>query len=185
MTNDMTWPDDVLDFWFRELAPEAWFRKDATVDETIRTRFLGRHEQVVADFDLAAATGTPGRALATIIVLDQFPRNMFRNTPRAFATDPLALSVADAAVARGLDTGLEKMRRLFLYLPFEHSEALVHQARSVELIGGLGDDDLRRYAVAHSDIIKRFGRFPHRNVILGRGSTAEELAFLSQPGSSF
>jgi uncharacterized protein (DUF924 family) len=120
-----------------------------------------------------------------VIVLDQFPRNMFRGTPLAFATDHLALAVASEAIARGFDNVLDKHRRLFIYLPFEHSEKLDDQHRAVELISNLGDEELLQYAVAHRDIITRFGRFPHRNGILGRPSTTEEVEFLKQPGSAF
>jgi len=179
------WIASVESLWFNEVGEAAWFKAKPAVDEIVRTRFLESHEQAAADFDLATATGSAERAVATVIVLDQFPRNMFRGTPRAFATDHLALAAAGAAVEHGLDRGLDKHRRLFLYLPFEHSEKLSDQHRAVELVGRLGDGKLLRFALAHRDIVARFGRFPHRNAILGRPSTPEELEFLKQPNSAF
>jgi uncharacterized protein (DUF924 family) len=123
------------------------------------------------------------------VLLDQFPRNMFRGTPRAFAADPLALDTARYAVEQGYDKVLLPVERLFAYLPFEHSESLADQLRACELIKPLESfpetDDAYRYALAHLDVIQRFGRFPHRNAILGRASTPEEIEFLQQPGSSF
>ena len=178
------WVDEVLRFWFEELVPEAWFRKSEVTDELIRSRFLGVHEHVAA-LPAEAAWASPSRALATVIVLDQFPRNMFRGTPRAFATDSKALDVARGAVERGFDRSFDIHGRAFMYLPFEHSESLADQERSVELFGPLGDAEYTHYAVAHRDIIARFGRFPHRNAVLGRSSTPEEEEFLKQPGSSF
>jgi uncharacterized protein (DUF924 family) len=178
------WVAEVLGFWFGELTEEAWFRRDEAVDRDIARRFAGLHREI------AAATHprpdlTPRLALATILVLDQFPRNIHRGTPAAFASDDLARTVAEAALRAGLDSVLDKHGRLFLYLPFEHSENADDQRRAVELISALGDAELTRYAVAHRVIIDRFGRFPHRNAILGRVSTPEETAFLQQPDSSF
>jgi uncharacterized protein (DUF924 family) len=136
--------------------------------------------------DFNQALSSPEQALATVIVLDQFPRNMFRGSPRAFAADPLALGVAREAVARGIDTRVGPIeRRVFFYLPFEHSEDLADQNRSVELMRTLGDPEFDKYADAHRVIIERFGRFPHRNAVLGRISTPEEIAFLNGPNSSF
>jgi uncharacterized protein (DUF924 family) len=123
--------------------------------------------------------------LAAVIVFDQFPRNMFRGTPRAFATDPLALALARQMVDAGLDRDFSKDERMFLYLPFEHSEQAGEQVRCCALFALLEDPELLRYAQSHKDIIDRFGRFPHRNVILERVSTPEEIEFLKQPGSSF
>jgi uncharacterized protein (DUF924 family) len=124
-------------------------------------------------------------ALAAIVVFDQMPRNMFRGTARAFATDPQALDIADAAVASGFDRGLTKDERLFCYLPFEHAEDSALQARCIALMSGLGDPDLIKWAEMHKAIIDRFGRFPHRNAALARPSTPEEIEFLKEPGSSF
>jgi len=150
----------------------------------IRARFLGLHERVAAapEGELLA---DPRTALAAVIVLDQFSRNMFRGSAGAFATDAKALVLADEAVACGFDSRLSQKERLFLYLPFEHSENPAMQTRSVALFTALGDPEQSKYAEAHKAIIDRFGRFPHRNAILGRPSTAAEEAFLKKPGSSF
>jgi uncharacterized protein (DUF924 family) len=178
------WVVEVLQFWFREITREQWFKRDAALDEKIRARFVSLHDQVSAMPD-EALLSDPRSALAAVIVLDQFSRNMFRGSARAFASDAKALALADAAIARGYAADLTKDERLFLYLPFEHSETHAAQVRCVELMSGLGDAELTRYAQAHCDIIQRFGRFPHRNDILGRTSSQEEIEFLKQPGSSF
>jgi uncharacterized protein (DUF924 family) len=178
------WCETVLDLWFRELEPKAWFTTSRATDLLIVERCLAIHEKVAQALP-PEARREPQVALAAVIALDQFPRNMFRATPRAFATDPLALALAKDAVAAGLDRGMVKNERLFLYLPFEHSENLDDQHRSVELFAALGDEELLRHAIAHKAIIERFGRFPHRNAILGRPSTPEEEELLRQPGSSF
>lgn len=178
------WSRHVLSFWFGELDRKGWFTKSDATDAAIRQRFLGLYE-AIANAVPDTAKSDADTALATVLVLDQFPRNMFRGSPRAFATDPLACVAADHAIAGGLDRLLEIERRVFLYLPFEHSESLADQERAVSLIAALGDDEYTRYAVAHRDIVARFGRFPHRNAVLGRASTAEELEFLKTPGSSF
>lgn len=183
-SDEEPWVEEVLDFWFRELAREAWFAKSEATDALIRSRFLKLYEQIAA-LPPEAAWTSPRRALATILVLDQFPRNMFRGTPRAFATDRQARDVALGAIERGWDEGLDKDARAFLYLPLEHSEVLSDQERAVELFARLGDAEYLRYAVAHRDIIARFGRFPHRNAVLGRTSTPDEEEFLRQPGSAF
>jgi uncharacterized protein (DUF924 family) len=184
-TSETSWVDDVQTFWFEELDRAVWFEPDANVDAMVRTRFLAVHEHIVSHFDHNGAAVCADRALSTVIVLDQFPRNMFRAMPRAFATDHLALAVARSAIDRKLDQGLDKDRRLFLYLPFEHSEQLPDQDRAVELIGSLGDHDLLGYAMAHRDIIARYGRFPHRNAILGRLSTPDEIQLLQQSEDAF
>jgi uncharacterized protein (DUF924 family) len=157
---------------------------DPAFDAAIRERFLPLHEALVSrrDNELVPDART---ALAAVIVLDQMSRNMFRGTARAFAADPQALRLAQAAVARGFDTGLPKDRRQFLYLPFEHCEDQKTQARCVELTASLGDPELAKWAEAHKAVIDRFGRFPHRNAVLERPSTPEEAEFLKQPGSSF
>lgn len=180
------WVDEVLRFWFEETGPKQWFEKDEAFDAGVRQRFLALHERLAEEPVAAFLTDAP-TALAAVIVLDQMPRNMFRGTPRAFATDPKALELADALVARGLDSGLTKHERLFLYLPFEHAESREAQARSVALIAGLGDPELAKWAELHKVVIDRFGRFPHRNAALGRPSTPEEIEFLKQQeqGSSF
>jgi uncharacterized protein (DUF924 family) len=183
-TAQTDWADEVLRFWFTELPRQQWFAGGATLDEPIRSHFLDVHRMVAAapgDALLADAK----MALAAVIVLDQFSRNMFRGTPGAFANDAKALAIAQKAIAKGFAGTLSSDERLFLYLPFEHQENVDAQARSVELISALGDPELTKYAQAHKDIIDRFGRFPHRNAILGRTSTAEEMEFLKGQGSSF
>jgi uncharacterized protein (DUF924 family) len=185
MTNSSEeWIGDVLGFWFAELGRAGWFRKDAAIDSAIRDRFLLLYE-VLATWPAEDALASAERALATVLVLDQFPRNIFRATAQAFATDALALQVARGAIACGYDKALDPESRVFLYLPFEHSEDKADQARAVALISPLGDDEFTRYALAHKAVIDRFGRFPHRNAVLERSSTPEEEAFLKEPGSSF
>jgi uncharacterized protein (DUF924 family) len=181
--SDPAWVRETLEFWFSELNESDWWRKSDTVDATIRARFLGVHQGLAAN-DAAGVDG-PRPVLAGVVVLDQFSRNMFRNTPRAFAADPLARRLARQAISQGFDAGLRPEERLFLYLPFEHSEDRADQAISVELISRLGRDDWTRHALAHQAIVDRFGRFPHRNAVLGRESTAEEVAALREPMSSF
>ena len=180
--DEPAWVSEVFGFWFSELAEADWFRKSDAVDALIRERFLGLHGALLAG---GVADAAPRVTRAAIIVFDQFSRNMFRGTARAFAADPLALQLARSAVAKGVDAGVTKNERLFLYMPFEHSENAADQALSVDLIATLDSAELMRYAIAHRDIITRFGRFPHRNAMLGRISTPEELEFLTQPGSAF
>ena len=186
---------DVLEFWFgapdspgfgRPRAP--WFVKSAEFDALIRDRFLATHEAAAAGA-LDAWSSRPLAALALAVVLDQFPRNMFRGTPRAFAADDRALVLARAVVARGFDAVLLPVQRWFVCLPFEHAEDLGAQRESLRLFERLATDAAGAgtftYAMRHYAVIERFGRFPHRNAILGRESTPEELAFLALPGSSF
>jgi uncharacterized protein (DUF924 family) len=171
---------NVLAFW-RAAGPAKWFRKDAAFDEEIRARFLP---------SIAAAGGgrlahweaTPEGALALVILLDQFPRNVFRGCAGAFAADPLARAVADRAIARGFDQRVPDAERQFFYLPFEHSETLVDQERCLALMRALGNADHLKWAELHADIIRRFGRFPHRNPALERITTAAEQAFLDGGG---
>ena len=179
----------ILAFWFgRGDRDKRWFEKSAAFDEEVRRRFLALHAEGAAG-NLAPWRDEPADCLALIVLLDQFPRNMFRGTPRAFATDAPALDTAKHAVARGYDRAMRPSERMFIYLPYEHAESLEEQMRACELTAPLVDfpetDDVYRFAVAHRDIIQRFGRFPHRNAILGRASTAEEDAFLNEPLSSF
>jgi uncharacterized protein (DUF924 family) len=178
------WVGDVIRFWLEETPHQARFKRDDALDAEIARRFGDVHEWVRASPPATAITD-PRLALATVILLDQFSRNMFRGSPRAFACDPMALAIAREAVDAGLDRALDKDGRLFLYLPFEHSENLADQERSVALIADLGDAELDHYAVAHRDVIQRFGRFPHRNAALGRASTSDEIEFLKQPSSAF
>ena len=186
---------DVLDFWFG--APdspeygkprEAWFRKSDEFDETIRARFLDLH-RIAADGGLRGWQAAPDALLALIVVLDQFSRNLYRGSGRAFAVDARALVAAELAVSRGYDRALAPVQRWFVYLPFEHAEDLATQRRCLQLFEGLrGDPDSAEnidYARRHCEIIERFGRFPHRNAALGRASTPEEIEFLKQPGSAF
>ncbi|HEX6012488.1 MAG TPA: DUF924 family protein [Geminicoccaceae bacterium] len=176
--------EDVLSFWFAPDGRERWFEPDPAFDAEIARRFAPMVGDAAAG-RLDAFAGEPRGALALCVLLDQFPRSIWRGTPRAFAQDEAARRVADRAVAAGLDRDLPPEQRLFLYLPFEHSESLADQERSVALMAGLGDAEWLDYAVRHRDVIARFGRFPHRNAVLGRESTPEEAAFLAEPGSSF
>jgi uncharacterized protein (DUF924 family) len=178
------WVGEVLKFWFEQTGRDQWFAKNPAFDASIRERFLGLHEILVSRGNNGLLVDAQ-TALAAVIVLDQMSRNMFRGTPRAFAADPLALRVAEAAIVRGFDAGLTKDERMFLYLPFEHAEDRQSQARCVELMASLGDPELQKWAEAHRAIVDRFGRFPHRNAVLGRISTAEETEFLKKPDSSF
>lgn len=180
---DGAWVEGILRFWFAELREADWWTKSAANDAKIRERFLDLHARLVAADGGVSVAARP--ALAAVIVLDQFSRNIFRGTPRAFAADPIARRLARDAVARGFDAELQPQERLFLYLPFEHSEDRADQAYSVELISRLGREDWTRYALAHQSVVERFGRFPHRNAVLGRESTAEEIAALRDPKNSF
>jgi len=184
-------PDQVLDFWFGPL-PHAeravWFRKDPAFDAEIRSRF-GTAIEAALSGAFADWSATPRGALARVLLLDQFTRNAFRDTPRAFAGDTLALATATAAIDAGEDRALDRYERWFLYMPFEHAEDRAVQERSLALFGGLtaetGVPGNLEWAQKHAAIVRRFGRFPHRNEILGRASTPEELAFLREPGSRF
>ena len=173
---------DVIAFW-RAAGPDKWFKKDAAFDAEIAQRFSALWQQAAAGA-LPAWEDTPEAALALVILLDQFPRNMFRDDACAFGTDTAARAAAERAIARGFDRAVPASERLFFYLPFEHSESEADQARAVKLIGAMGDADLTRWAQLHADIIQRFGRFPHRNTALGRNSTPEEQAFLDAGGFS-
>ena len=184
---------EVLRFWFGAgvdygKARKAWFQKAPEFDLEIRDRFLPLHERAAAG-ELDEWRACPGDCLALVIALDQFPRNLFRGEARAFACDALALSAARRALELGHDGGMLPVERLFLYLPFEHSESLDDQWRAIALIGRLAPwpetADTFAYAVRHWEIVRRFGRFPHRNAALGRASTPEETEFLQQPGSGF
>ncbi|MEO8487189.1 MAG: DUF924 family protein [Betaproteobacteria bacterium] len=182
---------DILAFWFGpapHAAREAWFRKDDAFDATIRARFGDAVDNAIGGA-YEAWGATPHGALARIVLLDQFTRNIHRGTPRAFAGDALALACANALVEAGDDRALDPFERWFAYLPFEHTETLGTQERSLALFGALaretGVGDPLAWAEKHAVVVRRFGRFPHRNAILGRPSTPEEIAFLREPGSSF
>jgi len=185
----------VLDFWFG--APGSiehgttraeWFRKDPAFDDEIHTRF-GETVAIALAGGLGEWCVDAHGALARVLLLDQFTRNMFRDTPRAFAGDERALATANDAIARGFERDLDARERWFLYMPFEHAEDVAAQRRSLELFGALGNEMNEPsgllWAQKHADVIFRFGRFPHRNAILGRASTPEELEFLTQQGSRF
>ncbi len=172
--------EDVLAFW-RAAGPERWFEPDEAFDAVIRDRFAATYEDAAAGL-LSAWEDSPESALALVIVLDQFPRNMFRLSARSFAADPLARGVAGRAIARGFDQRVAMPQRSFFYLPFEHSEELADQERAVALMGATGDADLLKWAELHADIVRRFGRFPHRNAILARTTTPEEQTFLDAGG---
>ena len=192
--------DTVLSFWFGEKTDpdyghykKAWFQKNAEFDAQIRQLFLADVEQAAAgDYDSWQASSRS--AVALLLLLDLFPRNLYRQDPRSFATDAKALQVAQSLVKTGADRALTPAQRFFVYVPFEHSELLIHQQRCVSLMSALNesfpelDPGLKSgldYAIRHRDVIARFGRFPHRNEILGRKSTPEEVLFLQQPGSRF
>lgn len=188
-------PESVLDFWFGN-PPEGvtparrklWFGKDAETDASIRQRFADLHAQA-RQGRLQHWLDTARSCLAFVLVTDQFPRNLYRGTPEAFATDDLALAAARRALAMAFDQEVQPVERAFFYLPFEHSEDAADQARAVALFEAMAEEPgmtgFRDYALAHQRVIARFGRFPHRNAILGRTSTQEELAFLREPGSHF
>ena len=183
---------DTLDFWFGpppHSERSEWFKKDPAFDAAIRTRFGDAIETAIAGRAHFPNDDDVYDALARVVLLDQFTRNAFRDTPRAFAGDALALATAKAVVEAGRDASLDRFERLFLYLPFEHSEDQATVERSLELYARLGaetgDDGQLEWAEKHAAIIRRFGRYPHRNAILGRVSTPEEVAFLQEPGSRF
>ena len=181
----------VLPFWFGEPEEdgsfpyrETWFKTDEAFDREIATRFRDDCEHA-AEGLLDGLAATAEGSLALIILLDQFPRNLFRCDARSYATDEKARQIAAQAINRGFDRRFQNNQRLFFYLPFEHSENLADQERSVALISEMQDPDRTKYALRHHEIVARFGRFPHRNEVLGRDSTPEELAFLEEPDSSF
>ena len=177
-------PQEVFDFWFEECGRDQWFATTAELDRDIRHRFRDTH--------LALSRGvteewraTPNSRLAAVIVLDQFPRNIYRATPLAFATDGLALREAKLALEAGADMKVSPECRTFFYMPFEHCEDLEEQERAVALFRALGDEEYIDYALRHRDVIAAYGRFPHRNAIVGRQSSAAELKYLAQPGAGF
>ncbi|MCC7536395.1 MAG: DUF924 domain-containing protein [Deltaproteobacteria bacterium] len=175
--------DVVLEFWFG-LDPARWWKKDPAFDAEVRSRFADLHAAVERG-EHEGWRATPRGALAYVIALDQLSRNMFRGEARSFASDARALEAARDAVAQGFDAALPPTERPFLYMPLMHSESLEDQERCVALFRALGSEGQLRFAEQHRDIVARFGRFPHRNAILGRDSTPAELEFLTQPGSSF
>lgn len=168
------WRSDVLKFWF-SLDPRQWWTADAALDHRIRQQFLKNWAEQ-RQLPVGAFLDHPLTALAGVILFDQFPRNMFRGTAEQFATDHLAIGIANAAVDKGFDEALEPNERAFLYMPFQHSEKLADQNRSILLFTALGDEQFLGYAIKHRDIVERFNRFPHRNAMLGRAPRAEETA---------
>lgn len=172
------WVGEVLRFWFQELSEQDWWVGDDTVDTPIRARFLSLHEQLSRDDPIATA---PRQALAAVVVFDQFSRHLFRGSPRSYAADPLARRLSRDAIAQGFDTAMSDEERMFLYMPFEHSEDPADQAKSLELFTTLGNANWTHHALQHKLIIDRYGRFPHRNASLGRTSTPEEIEFLNNP----
>ena len=176
--------DDVLDFWFSERVKRMWFKKSADFDREIKQRFFNTYQRGKTGA-LADWRNSSKNVLALIIVLDQFPRNMFRNTSQAFATDKQAVELTKYAVSNNYQQNLSPEEQAFLYMPLMHSENKEDQKKCVALFTELGRKDNLKFAIKHQEIIDRFGRFPHRNEIVGRKSTSEEKEFLTQPGSSF
>lgn len=176
--------EDVLKFWFEEIEPKMWWKSDGDFDHQIRVRFLPLLEQA-AQGELYSWRKLPKGRLAEVIILDQFSRNIYRNTPLAFASDAAALVLAQEAIAAGAHSSLSPVERSFLYMPFMHSESKLIHEWAVSLFRENGLQGNYEFELKHKAIIDRFGRYPHRNKILGRNSSAEELEFLTQPGSSF
>jgi uncharacterized protein (DUF924 family) len=180
-------PTEVLNFWFKR-DRKAWFEKNPAFDEEIRQRFLPLYELGAAG-KLAIWKKAPASCLALVVLLDQFTRNMFRGSPKAFAADPLARDAACTILDNAWDKAMAPDERMFAYLPFEHSESMADQERCLALMKEISVypqlNDLPKWAEAHLVIVRRFGRFPHRNAALGRVSTPEEVEFLKQPGSGF
>jgi uncharacterized protein (DUF924 family) len=179
-----TTSDDVLTFWFSEQVKPLWFKKSDEFDRQIKQRFFDTY-QLAKTGGLISWRDRSNDLLALIIILDQFPRNMFRNTAQAFATDVQALDLTKYALSNKYAQDLAKEQQAFLYMPLMHSENKADQVLSVELFRALGKEDNLKFAIKHQDVVNRFGRFPHRNQILGRESTQAEQEFLTQPGSSF
>jgi uncharacterized protein (DUF924 family) len=174
----------VLDFWFDPESKPHWFKQSDAFDQAVAERLGPLYARARAG-EIDGWAVEPGGLLALVILLDQVPRNLYRGTPEAFATDDKALALARLAVDQRMDHGLGVDQRAFLYLPFEHAEDLADQERVVALFRALGDATYLDFAIRHRDVVARFGRFPHRNAILGRESSAAELQFLETPGSSF
>ena len=176
--------NDVLTFWFEELTPAQWWQKDPSLDMNIKKRF-GKIHQQASQCELYQWRESAKGRLAEIIVLDQFSRNIFRDTPHAFSQDSLALSLAQQAIALGVDQELSASERNFLYMPFMHSESLLIHQVACQLFKANNNENTYQFELKHLAIIENFGRYPHRNVILNRPSTVEEVEFLKQPNSSF
>jgi len=175
------WEKNVLDFWFGELTPEQWYTKDDALDRTITERFGALHDTLIAA-NLADLSATRETALAAIIVLDQFARNMFRDSPKSFSGDAKARALSNTALEAGFDAGMTDDEKQFLYMPFMHSETLADQDRSVALFEKLGREEALKYAKLHRDPIKAFGQFPHRNAVVGRPTSPAEQAWINEHG---
>jgi len=175
---------EIINFWFNEITPQQWWQKNEQFDEMITSRFADIHF-AAHQGELYSWRSTAHGRLAEIIILDQFSRNMFRDTPRSFASDSLALALAQEAIAQDFDKPLSQIERSFLYMPFMHSESKIIHNQALKLFKANGNESNYEFELKHKAIIDRFGRYPHRNAILGRQSSKEELAFLEQPGSSF
>lgn len=175
---------EIIRFWFEELEPKMWWIKSTSLDKEIQRRFGLIHRRAVAA-ELVDWRETAKGSLAEVIVLDQFSRNIYRDRPESFAYDGMALVLAQQAIEKSFDQQISEQQRGFFYLPFMHSESKVVHDRAVELYEALGNQDNLAFELKHREIIERFGRYPHRNNILGRQSTPEELKFLETPGSSF
>lgn len=176
--------NDVLIFWFEELSPQQWWQKDDTLDQNIATKFTVLHQQASQCELFHWRESAKGR-LAEIIVLDQFSRNMYRDTPKAFAQDSLALALSQQAIQLHANKALTPIERSFLYMPFMHSESLLIHKQACQLYKNNGIDNNYQFELQHFAIIEKFGRYPHRNNILNRQSSADEIEFLTQPNSSF
>jgi uncharacterized protein (DUF924 family) len=177
-------PDDILAFWFDEIEPSKWFVKDVAFDQLLIDRFSAIHEKA-RQCELFEWRSSAEGCLAEVIILDQFSRNMFRDTPAAFACDPLALALAQTAISSNKPISLTAIQRTFLYMPFMHSESLEVHDVAIKLFTKNGIKDNLDFEIKHRDIIEKYGRYPHRNAILDRNSSPAEAAFLMQPGSSF
>lgn len=173
------WADDILHFWFDHIGPERWYGSGPEIDAEIRERFEPLWQSLARE-RAVFFVNSPDDALAGIILFDQFPRNIFRHEADAFATDPLALEISKLAIGAGFHGQFDEHQKQFLYMPFMHSESLADQEMSVELFDALGEAKPLQFAIMHRDIIKRFGRFPHRNEVLGRETLPEELDAVSE-----
>ncbi len=176
--------NDIIHFWFSELTPQDWWKKDEQFDQSIKDRFGSIHDAAIG-LELYSWRETAKGCLAEVIVLDQFSRNIYRNQPQSFAYDGIALALAQSAIDRGMDQALSTTEKSFLYMPYMHSESLVIHDVAVRLFDQPELENTLSYEHRHRDIIQRFGRYPHRNHILGRESTPEEIAFLATENSSF
>lgn len=179
MSDNPAWAQDILAFWFDELVPKDWYRKNDAVDAVIRDRFLAHWESKQGESP-DTFLDNADTALAAVILFDQFSRNMFRDDPRAFSFDPLAREIVGAAIGKGFDTELDESHRQFFYMPFMHSEDVVDQDRCVALFETFSGEGSLGFALAHRKVIAKFGRFPHRNALLGRDTTAAEKEAIEQ-----